>query len=391
MRIVFATHAYDPAIGGAEHYARGLAEALVAMGHEVHVLAPNRSSAEAFYEYGHREAGPREQRNDGAHLHRIPLNPHRSWSLGHERTTGPIPVAQAQVMWKRYAKSLTDEIDKLAPEATVTLPHAFPNVSAALDAPARGIAVYAPLLHEEDPAWRVEPIAALVAKSDVIVAMTTWERRRLVDRYGAQRDQTFVAPPSVDAPDADSVVPAVSDTPYVVTIGRRTLSKEPLTTAHAVSQLNSDGIPVRFVIAGPGFDTDLDRELRSFGPSIEMRGAVSEDEKWRLIKGAVASVSMSAAESYGIGIAEAWAMRRPPVARRVASIASVVDDGVDGLLVDSEQGLVAAIAELLAHPDEASRMGAAGELKVRHTSESTASTVVSAIMSAKEGRRRAGG
>ncbi|GMQ94583.1 MAG: hypothetical protein BMS9Abin12_2081 [Acidimicrobiia bacterium] len=391
MKIVFATHAYAPAIGGAERYAQGIAEALITMGHEVHVLTPNRSSAEAFYEYGHPEAGPREQRINGVRVHRIALNPARSWSLLRKRAIHPMPPDQARVMWERYAETLRHEIGTLAPDATVTLPHAFPNVSAALDTPRRGIAVYAPLLHEGDPAWRVEPIANLVAKSDLILAMTTWECQRLVEGYGAQHDQAFVAPPSVDAPDADSVVPVVSDTPYVVTIGRRTVSKQLLTTAHAVSQLNSNGIPIRFVIAGPGVDTNLDRELRSFGPAIEMRGTISEDEKWRLIKGAVASVSMSAVESYGIGIAETWAMRRPPIARRVPSIASFVDDGFNGLLVDTEKDLAMAITELLAHPDEASRMGAAGEVNVRHAGESTASTVVSAIASAKERRRRAGG
>ena len=37
MRIVFATHAYAPAVGGAERYAQGLAVALAGLGHEVHV------------------------------------------------------------------------------------------------------------------------------------------------------------------------------------------------------------------------------------------------------------------------------------------------------------------------------------------------------------------
>ncbi len=380
MRIVFATHAWDPVIGGAERYARQLAEGFAGMGHEVHAIVPNRSSAEAFYEYGHQEAGPREEHLNGVHVHRIPLDPAWSWSLKPKGTIRPMPVAKAHLMWRRYATVLAHDIDELAPDATITLPHAFPNIPAALDASGRGIAVYAPLLHEEDPAWRISPIAELVAKSDVVLAMTKWERERLIDAYGAGTERTLVAPPSVDAPDPDTVPRVVSDTPYVVAIGRRTVSKELLTTASAVDKLNTDGIPIRFVIAGPGDDPDLDRELQSFGSFIEIIGTVPEFEKWGLIKGAVASVSMSVAESFGIGIAESWAMRRPAIARRVPSISSVVDDGIDGLLVDTEHDLAAAIKTLLTDPEVASRMGAAGEPKALRKGKSSASILESALL-----------
>lgn len=381
MRIVFATHAYAPAVGGAERYAQGLAEAMASAGHDVHVLTPNRDTAEAFYEYGHAEAGAERELVNGVSVHRIPLDAPRSWKPGGARSFRPIPQARARAMWERYATRLEQRIDVLAPDATVALPHAFPNVSPALTARLRGVGVYAPLLHEEDPAWRVEPITDLVARSDVVIAMTTWERDRLIDVYGARSEGTCVAPPSVDAPDASSVIPFVSDTPYVLSVGRRTASKELLTTARAVSELHSSGIPVRFIVAGPCLDLDLDRELRSFAPSLQIAGEVSDHVKWRLIRGAVASVSMSAAESYGIATLEAWAMGRPPIARRVASVASVIDDGVDGVLVDDEEGLVAAITELLNDPEKASRIGAAGELKVLRTADSSASTIVAAIAS----------
>jgi len=379
MKLVFAPHAYAPAIGGAERYTQGIAEALVTMGHEVHVVAPNRVSAEAFYASGHVEAGPREQLINGVQVHRIRLGPSKLRSLGRKRSVGVLPVAHAEAMWRRYARALRREIGRIAPYATVTLPHAFPNVSAALGAPMCGVSVYAPLLHEEDPAWRIEPVADLVSKSDVVLAMTTWERARLVDAYGAKADRTFVAPPSVEAPDPDSVRARVVEIPYVVSIGRRTASKELTTTARAVQQVNAAGIPLRLIVAGPGDDADLDRELRSFGSSVEIIGAVSERDKWELIKGCVATVSMSAAESFGIGITEAWAMGRPAIARHVPAVASFVADGVDGLLVESEQELVSAITTLLTHGDRATRMGAAGRPKVRRTAESTASTVISAI------------
>ena len=379
MRIVFATHAYAPAIGGAERYAQGLAEAFVHTGHEVYVLTPNRVSAESFYEYGHEPAGPREDNISGVHVHRIPLDPPRRWSRRGAQAYRAIPDAKTRIMWKRYARTLAERIDHISPDATIALPHSFPNVLAALDAPSRGIAVYAPLLHEEDPAWRVAPIAELVSKSDVVLALTTWERDRLVTTYRSDPDRTYIAPPVVDAPQPENVKSYELDTPYVLAVGRRTRSKNLLMSARAIHNMNFRESRVRLIIAGPGSDPDLDRELQAFDRFVDLVGVVTEEEKWSLIKGSVASVSMSASESFGIGIAEAWAMRRPAIARRVGPIESIVDDGVDGFLVDDEEDLTDKLATLLADPAGADRMGAAGNRKIREPRDSSASTVVSAI------------
>jgi glycosyltransferase involved in cell wall biosynthesis len=381
VRIVFVTHAYAPAIGGAERYAQGLAEAMAETGHDVYVLTPNKNSAEAFYEYGHRPLTQSEETISGVQIRRIDLEPSvRWWKPTPNR--GPIPVEASHAMWDAYARVIAVEIERLQPDATIALPHAFPNVHAALEAPSRGVTVYAPLLHEGDPAWRVEPIANLVAKSNVVLSMTEWERERLIRAYGSRPDLTVVAPPVVDAPSVDTVVPHELEMPFVVAIGRRTDSKNLLATARVVRDLNTGGTRVRLIIAGPGSDPELDRELQRSKPDVDVIGEVSEEEKWSLIKGCAAYVSMSTAESFGIGITEAWAMRRPAISRRVASISSIVDDGIDGFLVDDEDELEVRLRTLLADPDRASRMGAAGRLKVQYSRRSIASTVLTAITDA---------
>ena len=243
MRIVFATHAYAPVVGGAERYAQGLAEALAGLGHEVHVLAPNRVSAEAFYTAGYPRAGATSETVDGVVVHRIRLDPPLLSSLllssfgraGHS----PISDNRRQRMWGRYEHALHDTIADLAPDATITLPHDFPNVAAALSARERGIGVYAPLLHEQDPAWDLDTIAKLVAQSDTVLAMTQWERQRLIDAYGATPETTVVVPPGVDAPDVESVAASARTDPYVLSVGRRTASKNLPATAAVVSALRS--------------------------------------------------------------------------------------------------------------------------------------------------------
>ena len=256
MRIVFATHAYAPAVGGAERYAQGLAMALTGLGHEVHVLAPNRASAEAFYTTGYPRAGAPSETVDGVVVHRIRLDPPLPSSLllssfgraGHSL----ISDNRRQRMWGRYERALHDTIADLAPDATITLPHDFPNVAAALSSRARGIGVYAPLLHEQDPAWDLDTIATLLAQSDTVLAMTHWERQRLIDAYGATPETTVVVPPGVEAPDVESVAASERTVPYLLSVGRRTASKNLPATAAVVSALRSEGADLQYLVVGPG-------------------------------------------------------------------------------------------------------------------------------------------
>lgn len=81
MKVVFAT-AYAPVVGGAERYAQGLAEALAGLGHEVHVLTPNRVSAEAFYTTGYSRAGVASETMGGVAVHRLRLDPPLLSSFG---------------------------------------------------------------------------------------------------------------------------------------------------------------------------------------------------------------------------------------------------------------------------------------------------------------------
>jgi glycosyltransferase involved in cell wall biosynthesis len=176
------------------------------------------------------------------------------------------------------------------------------------------------------------------------------------------------------------------DIPHVVAVGRRTQSKELLATASAIDSMNAKGVRIRLIVVGPGSDSDLDRELSAYDRSVEVVGEVPEGLKWQLIKGSIASVSMSASESFGIGITEAWAMSRPAIARRLGSTASVVDDGVDGFLIDEGRDLVDKLEKLLADPSEADRMGAAGNRKLGRPGDSSASTVLAAISAALDRR-----
>lgn len=367
MRIVFATHAYTPAIGGAEAYAQGLAETMASAGHDVHVLTPNQDSAEAFYEYGHRPLALSNEEHSGVHIHRIDLAPDRSWW---RRTpgSGAIPTEIASRMWDTYEHSLAKALSDVRPDATVVLPHAFPNVGAAFSSSSSSRIAYAPMLHEQDPHWNPQPITSLVTRADVVIALTNWERDRLVRSYRADPGRCVVVPPGVPAPDETTVKPWMSSEPYVVSVGRRVSNKHLPLIAEAVAELRSEGIALRYLIVGPSGEFEVDEALEEFGDAVEIVGEVDEPTKWSIIRGAVASVSMSDRESFGITTIESWRMRRPVISLRTPVTSELVEHGTTGLLVDEPRQLGRSLHRIHGDRQAAEAMGQAGYVRAKRFS-----------------------
>ena len=85
-----------------------------------------------------------------------------------------------------------------------------------------------------------------------------------------------------------------------------------------------------------------------------------------LLHGAAALVVPSIYEGMPLVVLEAMESGVPLVASRVSGIPEVVEDGVTGWLVPAEapQALAAALAEVLASPEEARRRGKAGRRRV---------------------------
>lgn len=380
MRIAFATHAYAPVVGGAERYSQGLAEAMVGLGHDVHILAPDRQSAEAFYEFGHARLDRPESRIGGVTVDRLDLVPPRLHRFKRNPSRGTIPDSIRESMWESYSREMASRLARLAPDITIALPHTFPNVAAVMAARHAGIKVYAPLLHEDDAAWKVEPIARLARQADWILALTRWESRRLTASYGVAADAVILAPPGIDGPRPADVAPVKDPSLYFVALGRRVRSKNLTDTARAIRDLHDSGYPVRLMIIGPEGDEAVDRDLRQFGDAVEIVGEVNATDKWSYIKGSIAVVSMSSHESFGIALLEAMTMARPVVARRSPVAEELVQDGITGYLVNDHHELVTALTRLVQQPARPTAMGSSGRRSTERFSWTTsASAVISAL------------
>jgi phosphatidyl-myo-inositol alpha-mannosyltransferase len=107
----------------------------------------------------------------------------------------------------------------------------------------------------------------------------------------------------------------------------------------------------RLWVAGDGPDTDVLQARHREDERIEWLGRISDDEKYRRIRGADAFCAPALrGESFGIVLLEGMAAGTPVVASDIDGYRTVATDGVDAVLVppgDAEV-LAAALADVLA-------------------------------------------
>lgn len=359
MKVVFAPHAYSPAIGGAESYTEGLASGLATRGHEVHVVVADVTSPEAFYEVGHSSVGVERESLDGVEVHRIEFVT-LGYSMLGKAGLQSWAITSAR---RRFRMGLRDELVRLKPDCVVTLPHLFPNVEEVVRLRGDGEwkVIYAPMLHEHDPYWSIDRVSAAVSRADGLIALTEHERVRLLTSYGADPETTMVIPPGVEAPSDRSAFSSERKL-EILYLGRRTAGKRLDVLLDAMRQVWEARPDVNLVIAGPtpqrGKDpvseVMLDRRVRVIdNPSDEAKSA--------LLGSSFVLVNPSTTESFGITTLESWAHSTPVVLADSPVSRSVVQHELDGVLFPGDAASLASVlTRLLQCPSEVTRMGAHG-------------------------------
>jgi len=142
----------------------------------------------------------------------------------------------------------------------------------------------------------------------------------------------------------------------------------------AIALLCQKGIDVVAHVAGEdeqggtGYHKKLDETIEELGLTdrVKLLGAVDEARISRELEEAHVFVLPTLKEALGVAIMEAMAMQTPVVTTRLEGIQELVEDGVDGLLVEAKQieSLAEQIGRLLADPALAEYLSASSRAKI---------------------------
>jgi len=154
-----------------------------------------------------------------------------------------------------------------------------------------------------------------------------------------------------------------SDTLLLGSVGRLHAVKGHATLLQALQQLRQAGMAVELVLVGEGATRQaLLAQAQVLGIAEQVHFLGQRADVGALLAAFDVFVLPSLSEGYSLALVEAAAAALPLVATRVGGNADIVQDGVNGLLVESQDvaALTAALRQLLGDAGLRARMGQAG-------------------------------
>jgi len=150
--------------------------------------------------------------------------------------------------------------------------------------------------------------------------------------------------------------PSFEQGSYLAFLGRISPEKRP---DRAIRIARATGIPLKIAAKVDKVDEDYFRnDILPLidGPGVEFIGEINEREKTKFLGEAAALLfPVDWPEPFGLVMIEAMACGTPVLAFRCGSVPEVIEDGVTGKVVDSEDEAVAALPEILSYDRHAVR------------------------------------
>jgi glycosyltransferase involved in cell wall biosynthesis len=149
---------------------------------------------------------------------------------------------------------------------------------------------------------------------------------------------------------ADLHRPSFERGSYLAFLGRISPEKRP---DRAIRIARAAGIPLKIAAKVDKVDKDyFHNDILPLieGPGVEFIGEINEGEKTRFLGEAAALLfPVDWPEPFGLVMIEAMACGTPVLAFRCGSVPELVEDGVTGKVVDSEEEAIAALPAILAY------------------------------------------
>lgn len=386
VKVLYASNLYPPAIGGSQIHLHCLAQAMQAAGYDVSVithtcrhrtdwlrLSTVFPEADDHFEF---EDIPVWQLGYST-LTRVRLLP---WALSYYALMGPAVRHIASCVEGILDNSVrTPDLVHVTRNGREFLALALLNF-----AHRRGIPfVLTPNHHPRWEGWRYREYDNIYRRADAVCVLTEAEKRLIIGKKGVREEKVHIT----------GVGPVLSRTydvnefrdkfkipsRYVLFLGQQFRYKGVGAMLQAAPLVWKKHPDVFFVFAGPRsnyskhiFSRATDSRLRNVGP-------VSLETKTAALAGCELLCLPSTEESFGGVFVEAWSFGKAVIGGNIAPIASLISDGVDGLLCDHDPAKLAdAITLLLSAPRERAQMGSAGleKVKARYTWERIAESTM---------------
>lgn len=372
MNILYASTVYPPAIGGAQIHLHRLIREMQTMGHSARVVTHTSRYRRDWVRLS--TVGCETRLNytyDGVDVSRLGFSPAcrlrmAPWAVAYYGCMGPAV--------RSLSRLIGGELERAA--GRPSLVHATRIGREFLARSAIDLArrqhipfVLTPNHHPRWRGWLYREYDKLYREADAVVALTSAEKELLVREKRVAAERVHVTGIGPILSDQFSVKDfrrrcGISGR-FILFVGQQLRYKGIAAVVHAAPAVWQRHGDVRFVFIGP--TTRYSRRLfeRMDDPRLVNLGSVDLPTKTSAIAACELLCLPSMQESFGGVFVEAWSHRKAVIGGRIAQIASVIDNGVDGLLVDQDASELAQVVNrLLSDPAECTAMGDAGWRKV---------------------------
>lgn len=246
-----------------------------------------------------------------------------------------------------------------------------------------GRATRVPVVVAHEHTWSFEgaPVRKAIDReviarlSDVFVSCSREDERRMIEIERIAPEKIHLIPNGIEAPpprddphDVRAELGIPADAPVLVAVGRLVPDKGFDVLIAAAAELAPRFPGLRVLIAGTGEQRDaLQAQIAAAGldGTVTLLGVRSDVPD--LLDAADVAVSSSRVEGSPLAVIEQMAAGRAIVAAAVGGVPDLIEDGVHGLLVPSDDApaLAGAIATLLDDPDRRAALGSAARERRR--------------------------
>lgn len=384
MKLLYFSHGYYPAVGGAEKLVQQYAEGLASRGHKIRVLTTTAYNPEGFVFPHLKLMDEGAEEVNGVKITRISpwrrfrrifnlIN--RVWRKFH------LPLSKiVSLIWsgplsmKMLRFGFAEDIDIIiATPISLVVPYYGFLVAKIKKIPF----VLIPCFHIEEASYNHFFSFFLLRHSNAVIALTEYEKNFLISK-GVKEDKIFTVGVGVKAYNIDSAninlfkkLHGLENKKTVSFIGQQSGHKgivelikamEIVWTIHPNSRLIIAGAETQYSVHIKNTINSLSEKNRL---NIIYLGKISEVEKFTILKLSDIFVTASGSESFGIVYVEAWSQKTPVIGTHSGAIPFVINDNKNGLLCryNDNQDLANSILEVLSDEVFAHKLGQNGYMK----------------------------